>query len=468
MPVTLTYHHNSELPFDYNLGSMVPAKGMQYQVSGGFRITHKSGVQLKLMPEWVGAQNQPFETMSQELNPQLWRDYFLFKYNVTDIPERMAATPYRKFLPGQSYLRYSKANLNFSISTESKWWGPGYRNALVLSSNAPGFLHFSVATNKAIQTRWGKIEGEFISGVLAESGVMPPRRYTAFDGQFLYLDKNLQNRYITGITLQWQPRWVKGISLGIAKASYLYPSDILSPLDILPLQGILGAELTGAERKGLKASLGSFSLRYLLNKEQAEVYLEYGRQNKAAMPWNALDNKPQRSGFVLGLRKLQPINPHAGAIMLGAEITQLQLNRADLLAPGASWYTHSHVLQGYTHLGKSLGAGIGPGGNSQIIDISWIKKQKRVGIQLERLKHNSDYYYAAMTYLGDFRRHWVQIGTTLKADWDFGPISLHGNLGMIRSLNHQWIVVEARPNYYFAAGNEYLNIASQLSVRYRF
>lgn len=466
VPASVTIHHNSKLPYEWNLGALVPAKGGQLLASAGVRLQWKNCLELRLQPEWLSAQNKPFEMMSQELNPQLWRDYFRFYYNITDIPERMDGAPYRKLYPGQSSLRFSKGAFTYAISSENKWWGPGYRNALVLSSNAPGFVHLSAETRRPLQTRWGRIEGELLAGTLAESGVMPPRRYTAFDGQFLYPNKNTANRYLSALTINWQPKWTPGLYLGFAKASYLYPSDIRSPLDVLPLQGVLGKKLTGAERSGRKASLGSFFLRYVLPEERAEAYLEYGRPDRATMPWNVFSAKAQRTGFVAGFNKL--VKAGNGFVRLGAEITQLQAGDTALIMQPGSWYTHNYVQQGYTHMGRSLGAGIGPGSNAQSLFIDWVKEGKRVGIQLERLRHNGDYYYAAMTYLGDFRRHWVQIGATLKADWDFGPISLHGNLGMIRSLNHQWVVVEARPNYFFAAGNEYLNIASQLSARYRF
>lgn len=467
LPATLTVQNNSQLPYDWNLGAMVPARWLQTHISAGIQARWRKW-RFQLAPEWVGAQNKPFETMSQELNPRLWRDYFIYYYNIVDIPERMAEMPYRKLYPGQSSLSYSAGAFRASVSTGSKWWGPGYRNALVLSSNAPGFLHLSLATHRPLQTRWGTVEGEFIAGNLVESGIRPVRSYTAYEGRFVYPNKNTSNRYLTGLTLNWQPRWVPGLYLGMAKASYLYPSDIGSPLDVLPLQGLLGRRVTGAEREDRKASLGSFFMRLVLPREHAEVYVEYGRKDRATMPWNILSAKPQRNGFVAGFRKLVPAGSKGAYLQVAAEITQLQAGDTSLIRQLESWYTHNHVRQGYTHLGRSLGAGIGPGSNSQMVELAWLKGNKRVALQLERLRHNGDYYYAAMTYLGDYRRHWVNLSSTLKADWAFGKLNLHGSLGMIRSLNHQWVVVEARPNYYFAAGNEYLNIGSQLSVQYRF
>lgn len=468
LPVSTVMQYNTQLPYNWNLGAMVPAKGLQVLASAGVRLRWGSWWQLQLQPEWVSAQNRRFETMSQELNPRLWRDYFRYYYNITDIPERPGNGAYHKLLPGQSSLSFSQKNFVFALSTASKWWGPGYRNALVLSSNAPGFLHFSAATKKPLKTSVGNFEGEMLAGTLRESGVRPPRSYTAYEGQFVYPEKNTEDRYLTGVTINWQPKWVPGLFVGFAKASYLYPSDISSPLDVLPLQGVMGKTLTRSEKAGKKASLGSFFLRYVLPEEHAEVYVEYGRKDRATFLWNAVSAKPQRYGYVAGLRKMFAAGKQGAYLQLAAEITQLQVNSGDLVGQPGSWYTHPYVMQGYTHLGRTLGAGIGPGSNAQSFEINWMKGSKRIGLQLERLRHNGDYYYGAMTYLGDYRRHWVNLSGMLKGDWDFGPVRLHGSLGLVRSLNHYWIVVEARENYYFAGGNEYLNVASQLGVQYHF
>ncbi len=468
LPATITVLRNSALPYDWNLGAMIPAKGNQLHASAGIQIAWKNGLQLQLAPEWIVAENKDFETSSQELNPKIWRDRFRYYYNITDIPEKRSGNGYNRFYPGQSSISYSKNSLTYSVSTKSKWWGPGYRNALVMSSNAPGFLHLSAATNKALRTAWGNVEGEIIAGVLASSGERPPRSYTAFEGQFVYPEKNSEQRYITGLTVAWQPRWINGLFVGFAKASYLYPSDMTSPLDALPLQGFLGNKLTKAERNGTKASLGSIFVRFVLPREKAEVYLEYGRKDAALMPWNIISPRAYRRGYVAGLRKLIPLNGKNEAIQLGAELTQLQAASTVQIMEPESWYTHNHVLQGYTHMGKSLGAGIGPGSNAQTFNIAWIKGPKQIGLVFERLKHNADFYYAAFTYIGDYRRHWINLSTTLKADWDFKYFSIHGSLGFIRSLNHQWIFIEADPTNYFSAGNDYMNTTTQLSVRYRF
>jgi hypothetical protein len=84
------------------------------------------------------------------------------------------------------------------------------------------------------------------------------------------------------------------------------------------------------------------------------------------------------------------------------------------------------------------------------------------------VRYNSDYYYYAFEYTFDFRRHWVDLSTTLKADWDFGPLYLSAQFGIIRSLNYKWLIIQVDPNDFFVPGNEVLNLSGRLGLLYRF
>jgi hypothetical protein len=467
-PITITQQHQSALPYLWNQGSLVPAKGFQTMVAAGIKYQFKHKLSVELSPEFVWAENQRFETFGNELTPRAWRDYYTTLFNVVDAPERMGEDIYARILLGQSAITYHGQQFDLALSTKNLWWGPGMFNALVLSNNAPGFLHASITTHQPIQTKWGNLEGALVAGLLNQSNILPPRINSAYDGQFVYIPKRNEDRYLTAMTLSWNPKWTPGFYIGFAKASYLYPSDLRSPIDALPLQGFFGEKLTRLEKQGKKASLGSWFMRYVMPKDHAEVYIEYGRKEQALMPWNLIENQPYRRAFVAGLRKLLMTSRKDTYWQLGVELTQMQAPDPDLIRNPDSWYTHQYVRQGYTHLGRSLGAGIGPGSNLQTIELNYWRKKNRLGVQFERWLHNADFYYYAFEYIGDFRRHWVTLATTFKADWDFGQFSLHGSLGIIRSLNHQWVVVQLDPQVYFAPGNEYLNIASQITLRYKF
>lgn len=463
---TIDQQYNKTLPYDWNLGAMIPAAGYQSVYKMGVFARIGKHITIQLAPEFVQAENKSFETFGQELGDAAWTSYYRF-LNTTDIPERFGNSRYSKVLPGQSSIRYNTEQFSFGISTENCWWGPGYRNALVMSTNAPGFLHATFNTRKPIQTPIGSFEGEVIAGTLSNSGILPPRINSVDpQGNFVYEPKPTGTRYITGMVLTWQPKWTPNLYLGIAKASYLYSSDISNPLDALPLQGFFGKAITKNEGNGMKSSMGSLFFRYVMPAEHAELYFELGRKDASLMPWNIVQNKQYRRAYVAGLRKLFD-SKRSSHIQLTAELTQLQAPTADLIHDPDSWYTDRYVRQGYTNMGRSIGAGIGPGSNSQTLEISWVKGLKKIGLQFERLRHNSDFYYYAFESIGDFRRHWIDISTTLNVDWNIHHFFVSGQFAVIRSYNHEWFIVQYDPTNYFIPGNEILNFTGRLAVSYR-
>jgi len=192
-----------------------------------------------------------------------------------------------------------------------------------------------------------------------------------------------------------------------------------------------------------------------------------GRKYSWMMRWNMLQSDPYRRAYVAGFRKIFNTKKTDEHIQLAIELTQMQAPTAELIRDPDSWYTHRYVRQGYTNLGKPLGAGIGPGSNSQTLELAWVKGLKKIGIQFERVRYNSDFYYYAFEYTQDFRRHWIDISTTFKADWNFKNLLLSAQVGIIRSYNYQWLIIQVDPNNFFPPGNEFLNITPRLNLTYR-
>ncbi len=467
LPVAIRQQYNTELPYEWNNAPMIPAKGYQEVFSAGFYARIGKHLTIQFAPEVVYAENKPFEQFSQQLSDRIWTSYYRF-LNTSDIPSQIGTGSYNKFFPGQSSIRYNFRSFSVGISSESMWWGPGWRNALIMSNNAPGFVHFTFNTIKPVPTGIGTFEGQVIAGKLEESNILPPRIYSVDTvGDFLYQPKRNEWRYITGMVLTWQPKWVKNLYVGFAKSSYLYHSDISNPIDALPLQGFLGRSITTTEKNGKKSSMGSLFARYVMPGDKAELYMEFGNKNYSLMPWNIIQTESYRRAYVAGFRKLFPAKKGA-YIQMAAEFTQMEAPVAELIRNPDSWYTDPYVRQGYTNLGRVIGAGIGPGSNSQTLEISWIKGMKKLGLQFERVRYNSDFYYYAFEYTLDFRRHWIDLSTTLKADWNYKRFFASAQLGIIRSYNYKWLIIQVDPNSYFVPGNEVLNISSRLSVSYRF
>jgi hypothetical protein len=192
-------------------------------------------------------------------------------------------------------------------------------------------------------------------------------------------------------------------------------------------------------------------------KENAEIYLEYGRSNRWAAPWNLLgDTIP--TGYTAGFRKLfqwgtkAQANNEQAFLSIQAEITQLQLPDARIVFNPAnpfsipktnSWYTNPHVAQGYSNDGQVMGASIGPGSNSQTLYLSWIKGMKRIGIQVERVANNNDFAvysnFSGIIGSGTPDRYWVNMNYGLNFQWDLHKWLISGFYQYTNAINYRWV-----------------------------
>jgi hypothetical protein len=468
MPLGMQQVYNTHHPFGGNDGSLIPARGVSAKISGGIQLRYRKWT-VTLQPELVVSQNNAFETFFTQNFDTTWSRFYQW-LNKSDIPERFGKNAYHKLFGGQSSIRYNTNGFSLGISTENLWWGPGTRNALVMSNNAPGFLHFTFNSTAPLQTAAGSFEWQLVAGQLNNSGILPPEtnRVYANRSGYLYQPKNESGRYLTGLVVSWQPKWVKGLHVGFAKAAYLYNTDISGMADILPLEGIFRS---GSQKQGKKASLGSLFARYVMPEERAEFYMEFGRNDKSPNLINIVSDNAYPRAYTAGFRKLFPARNNS-FIEFSSELTQMQLPAvAGLIQNAQSWYLNDYVRQGYTHKGQVLGAAIGPGSNSQMLGIAWVKGIKRVALGFERIVRNEDFYYNAFAESKDFRRHWVDLSTSLSADWLYHRFLISAEMNLTRSLNYQWWYFDylplTSPANYFRTGYDVLNFQARVSFSYR-
>lgn len=465
LPVTIDQQYNTRNPYGWNDGAMIPARGYQIMVSTGFYA--KAGpLSIQLKPEMVWAQNKAFETFPTNHYDVVWANYYYF-LNRIDNPERFGEKAYSKLLPGQSSIRLNYKALSVGLSTENLWWGPGMRNSLIMSNNAPGFTHFTFNTARPIKSRIGNFEFQIIAGRLNASGILPPETNRVYNGSVLYTAKPVDWRYINAAIVTWQPKWTPGLFLGASRSYYVYNNVMGKSIgDYVPVFATIFKASAGKDDEKQRDQLASFFLRWVMPKENAELYFEYGR-NDFSLNLRDLTMSPEHSrAYIIGFRKLLELKNKA-YLQIATEITQTESSATSRFRQQEGWYRHYQVRDGYTNNGQVLGAGIGPGSNSQMISFTYHKGVKSVGIMFERLVHDNDFFYQAFVDSKDFRRYWTDISTTLKAEWAFNKFLLSGNIALIRSLNYQWWLLQTNA-YYFANGYDVLNLHGKLSLSYRF
>ncbi|MGK9117691.1 capsule assembly Wzi family protein [Olivibacter jilunii] len=474
LPVIWQHELTTAYPYGWNDGSMIPAKGYQTMFSAGIYAAYKF-LSVQFRPEFVFAQNSAYRGVTAETEEQWYRYYFNYA-NRIDMPERFGNSNYTKFFPGQSSIRLNFHPISIGVSTENLWWGPGMRNSLLMSNTAPGFLHATINTTRPVRTPIGSFEGQLVGGRLNSSGYTPRQMSglaTEYDN-FL-INKPNDWRYFSGMVLSYQPKWLKGLSLGLIRTFIVYSEDMGNKLgDYIPLfQSGSKARYEGSDGNNIQDESGQdqyFSIfgRLAIPSAKFEVYGEYARNDH---PWNTRDLSvmPNHSrAYIVGMRKLVPLNNrHHDLLQVNFELTQLEMPKTVEQRESTPMYVHYQVLDGYTHMGQVIGAGIGPGSNVQSVNISWLRGMKQLGVQLERYVHNNDLFYYVYR---DMRRNWVDYSLAFHGEWNYKNYIFYGKTQFIQANNYQYqIKPNEDPEKFWDFGRvDKFNFQLQLGLMYRF
>jgi hypothetical protein len=471
LPFTVQQQYNTDHPYSLNDGPMIPARGYQTLISGGFYA--KFGpLSIQLRPEYVYAQNRNYQGFYKQMDDYKWFGYYEVQL-FSDLPERFGTKPYKKLLWGQSSIRLTFGSVSFGLSNENLWWGPGMRNSLVMSNTADGFSHYTLNTVKPIRTPIGSFEGQIIAGRLGNSGFDVPdtmRTFAAWDNYRFYQRKRNEWRYINAMVLTYQPKWVPGIFLGITRSFTKYGSQKDSSFRAMfpvffPLQRKTQSDLPNRP-KGPDQRVSLF-IRWLCVPEHAEVYYEFMRENQPDS-WRDFMLMPRySSAYIFGLRKMIPLNRHKGQyIQVNLELTELEQTNANPDWLYRYLYTNKTVTQGYTNNGQLLGAGIGPGSNMQSLTISWINGLKTIGLQLERYVQNNDLQNATILNL---RAPWVDMSATAIVEWNWRNLLISARFENILSYNYEHYYRPQNPNsgLFFEPGINQFNFQAQIGLAYR-
>ncbi|WP_353197597.1 capsule assembly Wzi family protein, partial [Parapedobacter defluvii] len=355
LPIGLDYKLNGSYPYGWNDGAMVPTGGGQVRIYGGILAKYRF-LTLQLQPELIYASNHKYKGMAN--SPGYGLEWYRAVGNVIDMPEYFGKTVYTRALLGQSSLKATFGSVSFGFSTENLYWGPGMRNSLLMSNNAPGFPHFTVHTSKPVRTPIGSFEGQLVGGTLRASGFPTSLTPESLHDEMYAVEKPDVNRYFSGFVASYQPKWIPGLSLGIIRSFVVNDNDMKGFGDYLPFFKPSVKETTyldgaGVERTSteVRDRYGSVFFRWVMPKGQLEVYGEYGRNVK---PENGRDWMVQPTysrGYVLGFRKLVPLGFSPGDyLQLSAEATELSMNNTYFTTRDRwvypTWYTHPVVRDG--------------------------------------------------------------------------------------------------------------------------
>jgi len=447
LPLSLQNDFNLNRPYGYNNTSLYPNRGLQTRLSGGFFIK-ASIFRLQFKPELVYAQNRTFETFADvqghNNNPALLRAYFEI-VNGIDAPERFGNGSITHFFPGQSKITINVANIEAGVSTENLWWGPGVQNAIMMSNSAPGFLHWTLNSVKPMQTGIGSFEWQLIGGELRQSGYSPTDLNKLIYADSLYVPKPGVARYVSAFTVNWHPKWVDGLFLGFTAYDYLnrdsayHQRGVISKLvPVFTGSSVKANAVTNATHGDGQDFAYALNIRQVLAKYNAEIYFEWARKDRTGSMNDFLQEPEHASAYTVGGRRLFNLAKDR-YLQIKFELTHLQNPPTYLLRGEPTWYVHlTDPRDGYTNDGRYLGAGIGPGSNSLMWDISYLKGQNSFGLTVERLVHNNDLYYYAFAGTGNFSQHWIDLANTFYTNLKMSNYVISAELTPVYSLNYEY------------------------------
>lgn len=370
---------NSAIPFSQNYGSLWAGKGLSTRALTGLKLEN-AHVRLILAPEFILSTNSDWilrhDFYVKPLPPD--RSPYDFPFYVgastIDQPMRFGNKAIHRIDLGETTAMVSSTRFSFGFSNENEWWGPGIRNAIVLSNNAPGFPHLFLRTARPLSTRLGDLEMRWLVGGLTESP---------------YFDTVTTNntRSLASIAATLQTRWDPNLSFGFARSVYATASGWSQiPWRWLDVFSRTSGTALASVKKDHFYSLFS---RWVFPSDGVELYAEWARQLVPSSVRDFLIAPNNSQGYTLGLQWRGP-SWRTGNFRLQGEITQLEQSATFRDQPVPSWYTSARVIQGYTNRGEMLGASIGPGASSQFVAADFLKTGWRVGTFAGRIRWNED------------------------------------------------------------------------------
>jgi hypothetical protein len=434
LPVSWIQQFNSHHPFGWNDGVLIPAKGYQTMVSTG--VFAKAGpLTVQIQPELVYAVNPQFETTA---------DY-----------GASTTGKYRKIFAGQSSVRLNAGPFSLGISTENLWWGPGIYSSLIMSNNAPGFAHLTFNSSRPVKTAIGSFEWQLIGGKLEYDKNLEAQN---FNLQFARPTMSTQSplngdwRYLNGLSVSWQPRWLKGLFMGMNRVFQVYNEDLKASASgfmdkYLPVFNVFQKKNAGAEDSKRRDQLISVFTKWVLPKAHMEVYAEYGWNDYFYDIRDFLMSPTHSAAYIVGFRKIVAL-PCKKSLEIGTEITHMEQSPDYLVRDAGNWYTHYQITEGYTNDNQIIGAGSGLGNNVFTVTTTWIDGLKRIGLELEKIQNDP--------IVTDHINQWTDYSVGLTGQYNYNRFLFSLRLQGIQSENYGWDLNKNRFNFHGILGINYL------------
>ena len=410
LPLTLITQYNSHHPFGWNDGAMIMAKGVQTFVRAGMYMRYGI-MEVQLAPEWVYAANS--------------------RYDTTDNWGSNSGGVYNKVFPGQSAAGIRLGAVSMGISTQNLWWGPGIRSSLLMSNNAPGFLHFYIRSNRPAKTPIGSFEWQLIGSRLDSDSTRP------YENMNLKLTPEPYPstwRYQSAFVISYQPKWVPGLFVGMTRSLQRYQKDIGLGGNTFLKKYV--PVLTKAFQKKNEQNddaentdqLASFLFRWVMPKSGWEFYGEWGYNDYKQNIRDLLMDATHSAAYILGLSKHFIIGNKS--VWVGIESLKQAETGSSLTRGAGNWYVHGGD-NGYTHQNQILGSGVGYGADLQSIWGRIINPKSNFSLnwQFQQISRDPNRFYL----------QWIDYCWNIQPIWKINKMTFSTSITFVQSSNYLWV-----------------------------
>lgn len=450
-PESRSYWRNLK-PGGINNGAVWEGRGLTSSFSTGLYFNYRF-LSASIRPLIIYNQNQSFALSRYPVRSG--RSEFSSPFNNVDTPQRFGSQSFWTFDPGPSYIKAVFKGFEGGFSNQNRWWGPALHYPIIMSNNGPGFWHFFTGTNEPKNVYIGNLETTLIWGKLLESDF--------FDGQSFN-----DERYITGITLSLNPRYIPNLTLGISRVFYrtLPPegipvNDLFRVFEAFSKISFVSDDTPSGDDEF--SQMLSLHGRWVFPESGFEVYGEWSRNDHS---WNLRDaiGEPEHSrGYMAGIQKIFGLS-NSNLFAINAELVHLETSKTQNVRAHPSYYSHHIVHQGYTHKGQILGVGYGPGSNSQILNGKYYFRDGKISGWFRRTVFNNDFLYRSDAILdqpgnANTPKYWLhnfELNFGASLVYFFDQLETELGIELSREFNNDFIYK-----------NDQTHLALNLRLRYR-
>jgi hypothetical protein len=413
LPVNVSFKYNSHHPYGWNDGPLNFSKGLQKQYTGGFYLRFLS-FNIQVKPEMVDINPKPYETSADwgSLSP-----------------------PIKKIYIGQSFTSLNLGPFALGVSNQNLWWGPGKYSALIMTNNAPGFIHKTFKTTRPIVTKFGNFEFNIISG--------GDLKYDTAQGlESIELKKKVFKNgpmVFNGVTLTYQPKFFPNLFFGFNRVFVDYTKNKYASFlqknipQLLPF-----SKLANNDDSIARNQIASIFTRWIFPKSKSEVYLEFGYDDASNNLRDLMLDFSHSAAYIVGFKKIQQLQNNK---YLDINYEFIKTSSTPSIIQRSSsrvWYTHGSLKEGYTNANQIMGAGSGIGNNVNTLEMGLNNNFNRLSFKLLFINHNPMIINNNIQLVGLRQTYWNDYSVGLGFRTRVHKILIDAKIENIFSKNYLW------------------------------